>query len=236
MMMMKTAQQVKKTIKKIGLSTNAVDEKMLTNNITNWVEKQKKLKWRQAVRIVTQSPDRWTRKVAEWNRVLIISTKTQRRAGIPVRRWEDDWNDFVQDEETEATQSNDLKINNTWILLRRTSTTGKRKKDNTPNTLSTIEEPDTTTSSNTTSPATPRRRPSARFSSWSTIRRTRYTNVYELWTTCDEWHTYKRSIFVYDFWFFFKSLIQICTQKNASSIQFMILYVTFFQLCEKYRD
>ena len=35
------------------------------------------------------------------------------------------------------------------------------KKDNTPNTLSTIEELDTTTSNNTTSPATPRRRSSA---------------------------------------------------------------------------
>ena len=42
-------------------------------NITNWVETQKKLKWRQALRIATQSPDRWTRKAAEWNLGLINS-------------------------------------------------------------------------------------------------------------------------------------------------------------------
>ena len=47
---------------------------------------------------------------------LIISTKTQRRAGRPAKRWEDDLNEFVKDEETEATQSDDLKNNNTCLI------------------------------------------------------------------------------------------------------------------------
>ena len=126
---------------------------MLTHNITRWVETQKKLKWRRAVRIATQNPDRRTRNAAEWDPGLIISTETQRKAGRPAKRWEDDLNDCAKGEETEATQSNDLKNNITCLLLRRTSTNGKRLKDNTPNTLSTIEVPDTTASNNTTSPA-----------------------------------------------------------------------------------
>ena len=55
--------------------TEEADEQMLTYNITNWVETQKKLKCRQALWIATPNPDRWTRKAAEWNLGLIISTK-----------------------------------------------------------------------------------------------------------------------------------------------------------------
>ena len=36
-------------------STKETDGKMLTYNIINWIETQKKLKWRQALRIATQS-------------------------------------------------------------------------------------------------------------------------------------------------------------------------------------
>ena len=53
-------------------STEEAGEQMLTYNITIWVETQKKLKWRQALRIATPNPDR---KAAEWNPGLIISTK-----------------------------------------------------------------------------------------------------------------------------------------------------------------
>ena len=103
MMMMMAAQQAKKTIQKTGLNTEKetteeADEQMLTYNITSWVETQKKLKCRQALRIATPNPDRWTRKAAEWNPGLIISTKTQWRAGRPAKRWEDDLDDFVKGE------------------------------------------------------------------------------------------------------------------------------------------
>ena len=87
------------------------DEKMLTHKFTNWVETQKNLKkWRQAVRIATESPDRWTRKAAEWSPGLIISLRSQRKAGRPAKRWEDDQNGFVKDEEAQ-TQSNELQDN-----------------------------------------------------------------------------------------------------------------------------
>ena len=49
---MKTSQQVKKTILKTELNTfkkkraRESDEKMLTYGITNWIEPQKKRKWR----------------------------------------------------------------------------------------------------------------------------------------------------------------------------------------------
>ena len=55
--------------------TEEADEQMLTYNNTNWVETQRKLKCREALRIATPNPDRWTRKAAEWNPGLIISTK-----------------------------------------------------------------------------------------------------------------------------------------------------------------
>ena len=37
-------------------STKEADEEMLTQNITHWVETQKKLKWRQALRIANPKP------------------------------------------------------------------------------------------------------------------------------------------------------------------------------------
>ena len=67
-------------------STKEADEKMRTYNIANRVATLEELKWRQALRIATQNPDRWTGKAADWNPELIISTKTQRRAA---KRWED---------------------------------------------------------------------------------------------------------------------------------------------------
>ena len=132
---------------------------MLTYNITNWVETQKNLKWRQALRIATQNPDRWTRKAAEWNPVLTIPTKTRRRAGRPAKRWEDDLNGFVKDEETEATQSN-LKTTihaNYCEHLRM----GEERKTIHQTRFRRLRNPTQKPSNNTTSPATLRRRPSA---------------------------------------------------------------------------
>ena len=80
---------------------------MLTYCTTTWVETQKRLKWRH--------PDRWTREAAEWNPGLIISTQAQRRAGRP-KDGKTTWMTFVTDEETEATQSTDLKNNSTWLI------------------------------------------------------------------------------------------------------------------------
>ena len=48
-------------------------------------------------------------------------------------RWEDDLNDFAIDEEMEATQSNDVNNNNTWLVTAMNIYEWE-KKDNTPNT------------------------------------------------------------------------------------------------------
>ena len=117
---------------------------MLTH-ITNWVETQKKLKWRQALRIATQSPDRWTRNAVEWNPGLNISRRSQSKAGRPAKRCEDDLNEFVKDEETQATQSYDLRNNATWLTASKRSMIGKRKKNYTRSTFSTVEEPNSET-------------------------------------------------------------------------------------------
>ena len=87
--------------------------------------------------------------------------KTQRRAGRLAKRWEDDLNDFVKDEETEATQSKDLKGHKTWLVTAMNIYEWEKKKGDTPNKLSTTEGPDPNTSNNTTSPVTPRRSPRA---------------------------------------------------------------------------
>ena len=110
----------------IKRSTREDDETMLTNNIPNQVEAQKKLKWRQAMRVAVQNQEKWTPRAAEWNPWLIISTRTRRKAGRPAKRCEDDLNEFVKDEETEAAHRNDLQNNNTSVLRRR-SLDGKRK-------------------------------------------------------------------------------------------------------------
>ena len=110
---MNKAQQAMKTILKTGLNTlqkarKKLFKKTLTYGTTNWIETPKKLRWRQAQRIAT-TKEIWTTKAAEWNPGLDKSTKTQKKAGGPTKRWEDDLNDFVKDEATGATQSNDLK-------------------------------------------------------------------------------------------------------------------------------
>ena len=111
-------------IEKIKRSARGLEEKMMTRNITDWVETLRKLKWRQALRITTQSSDRWTRKAAEWNPGLVISTRPQRKTGRPAKRWEDDLNEFVTAEETQTTTIY-------GSVLQKRSMNGKRKKNNT---------------------------------------------------------------------------------------------------------
>ena len=73
------------------------------------------------MRIATQSEERWTRRAAEWNPGLMISERTQQKAGRLTKKWEDDLNEIVKEEEeaTETTQSNDLKNKNTFLIAAR---------------------------------------------------------------------------------------------------------------------
>ena len=60
-------------------------------------------------------------------------------------------NDFVKDEATEATQCNDLKNNNTWLVVAK-DVNEWDKKANTPNTFS-MTKPNPSLTNHTTSPA-----------------------------------------------------------------------------------
>ena len=55
------------------------------------------------------------RKAAEWNPGLSTKIKTCRAVGRPKKTWEDEINDFLKPEETEATEGNDIKNNDTWL-------------------------------------------------------------------------------------------------------------------------
>ena len=123
-------------------STKEADEKMLTYNITNWVDTQK-------IEMAPSSPNCYTKprnRVESRTRHLDKdpeeSRKTSQKMGSRL-------------ESKMTTPKPLLKNNNTHgSVWRKTSTSGKRKKDNTPNTLSMTKEPNPTLSINTTSPAT----------------------------------------------------------------------------------
>ena len=59
--------------------------------------------------------ERWVVKAAEWNPELGTKYQTNRAVGRPKKRWEDEINEFLKPEETEATTGNDMKNHNTWI-------------------------------------------------------------------------------------------------------------------------
>ena len=57
-----------------------------------------------STRIATSPSERWVKKAAEWNPELSSKYRTSRMIGRPKKRWEDDINDF-------------LKNNNMWINI-----------------------------------------------------------------------------------------------------------------------
>ena len=87
------------------------------------METQKKLQWRQAPRIATLSQERWTGQAGEWNPGLNKSKKTK-KAGRPAKRWEDDLTSSF----TEATQSNDLKNDTTWLAAAKNADDWKKER------------------------------------------------------------------------------------------------------------
>ena len=102
-------------IEHIKRSTREAEEQMKKANIPCWIETHRRLKWRMAMRIASLPKERWVRKAAEWNPGFSTKTKTCGAVGRPKRRWEDEINDFLKPEETEATKGNDKKNDDTWI-------------------------------------------------------------------------------------------------------------------------
>ena len=56
------------------------------------------MKWKLALRIANSPSDRWPKKAADWNPELSTSYRTNRAIGRPIKRWEDDINEFLKQE------------------------------------------------------------------------------------------------------------------------------------------
>ena len=111
-------------------STKEADEKCC---ITNLVETQKNIQWRQALRIAAQSQDRWARKAARQR----LKGEQER----PAKLWEDDLNEFVK-KKPKPLRAMIWKNNKKTCFIVAKKVYEWKKKDNTPNTLSMTEEPD----------------------------------------------------------------------------------------------
>ena len=87
------------------------------------------MKWTLATRTASLPEERWSRKISEWNPGLDSGVKTNRPVGRPKKRWEDEINDFVKEEETEETKGNDQKNNDTWIHQAKKLEEWKKKEE-----------------------------------------------------------------------------------------------------------
>ena len=72
-----------KCVEKIKRNTRDAEDKMRAANIPCWIEEQRKMKWRLAVRIASHPQERWTKEAATWNPGPRIEAKTSRRVGRP---------------------------------------------------------------------------------------------------------------------------------------------------------
>ena len=59
---------------------------MRAANIPFWIETQRKMKWRVAMRIAAHPESRWTKKAASWNPGTSIEAKANRRVGRPRKK------------------------------------------------------------------------------------------------------------------------------------------------------
>ena len=76
-----------------------------------------------ARRIVSLPEKRWTRRV-----LLDNSINTRRLVGRPKRRWEDDFNELLQTDETQEKTKYDLMNNNIWMMEARKYKDWKEKE------------------------------------------------------------------------------------------------------------
>ena len=101
-------------IEYIKRSTAVTKEKLNTAKIPRCIEMHRRMKWKLAMRMASLPKERWVRKTAEWNPGLSSKIRTNRAAGRPKKRWEDEINEFLKSEETEATKGSDVKNNDRW--------------------------------------------------------------------------------------------------------------------------
>ena len=96
-------------IELIQRSTKEAEEHMKKTNIPCWIETHRRMKWRMAMRIASLPQERWTSKITEWNPGLDNKIKTNRSVGRPRKRWEDEINEQLRQEETAEAKGSDLK-------------------------------------------------------------------------------------------------------------------------------
>ena len=94
-----------------------------------WIETHRRMKWRLAMRIASLPDKPWTKKTAKWNPGLGPKHQTNRPVGSPEKRWEDDINEFLKPEETDATKGREIKNNGTWIRIAQRKGRWKEKED-----------------------------------------------------------------------------------------------------------
>ena len=105
-------------IEYIERGAREADEKMLTHNITNWIETQKKLKWRQALRIATM--DQKSRRVEPRTYPFDKIPKKSR-----AKRWEDDLKESVKIQKLRQHKAMTWKTTIHGLPLQKRSVNGK---------------------------------------------------------------------------------------------------------------
>ena len=117
-------------------------KKWKNEKIRCWNMTPRKMKWRLAMRIALSPSERWLIKAAEWNPELSSKYKTNRSIGRPRKRWEDDINEFLKQNEDETknlTESsnqinknwiNTVKDRGRWTLLEENYTTNSERHEN----------------------------------------------------------------------------------------------------------
>ena len=93
----------------IKRSTKEAEEHMKKTNMPWWIETHRRMKWRMAMRIASLPQERRTSKITEWNPGLDNKIKTNRSVGRPRKRWEDEINEQLREEETAEAKGSDLK-------------------------------------------------------------------------------------------------------------------------------
>ena len=83
----------------------------------------------------TSPSERWLKKAAEWNPELSSRYRTKRAIGRPMKRWEDDINDFLkqnfEEKENEEPLERKSQNNNIWMNIAKDRKNGLDLKKNT---------------------------------------------------------------------------------------------------------
>ena len=95
-------------------STGEAIEKMKTAKIPCWTKTDRRMKWILAMRTASLLEERWVMKATGWNLEFSTEYKTYIDVGRPMKRWEDEINEFFRLERTEDEISN-VTRKNEWI-------------------------------------------------------------------------------------------------------------------------